>query len=213
MSPAEIILASIGGTAALVTALGFLAKSIVVHLLSRDIEKFKIELKSEKDAEIQRLSFQLKTLTEDHQIRYERLHQRRDEAIAGLYSRIVEFHRALQTYLGHAVILGKERSEPSKRRLWAAVDGLKEYAEINRIYFRAGLANHVDKLTDAADKPTSLLMAVIDSESVSLDSNEVFEAWSAANETLSNEGMAIRREIENEFRGLLGVSDDEKRDT
>ena len=135
MSPAEIIVASIGGTAALLTAFGFLARSIVLHLLSRDIEKFKIELQSQKDAEIQRLSFQLRTLAEDHQIRYERLHQRRDEAIAGLYSRIAGFHKALQTYLGHAVILGKERSEPSKRRLWTAVDDLKEYAEINRIYF------------------------------------------------------------------------------
>lgn len=213
MSPAEIILASVGGTAALVTVLGFLTRSIVVHLLSKDIEKFKIELEAERDIEVQRLSYQLQTLAEERQIRFERLHRRRDEVIANLYSKIVAFHRELEAYLDFAVLLGRDRSEPSKQKLWAAVDGLKEYAEINRIYFREGLAAHLDALIEAADNPTSMLMAVLDAENASGDGPDVMEAWRAAHETLTKEGQAVRREIENEFRELLGVSDGEPRDT
>jgi len=55
----ETIIASIGGTAALVTVLGWLSRSLVLNLLNKDIEKYKLKLSAEKDSEIEKLKHEL----------------------------------------------------------------------------------------------------------------------------------------------------------
>jgi hypothetical protein len=79
MSPLEIILASIGGSATLVAVLGWLAKSLVSNLLDKDIASFRYELEK---------------LALEHNVRFSTLHERRDVVIATLYSEIVGFYMA-----------------------------------------------------------------------------------------------------------------------
>jgi hypothetical protein len=49
------IVAAIGGSAVLVAVLGWLARSIIVHLLSKDIEVFKTNLQVESQRELAHL--------------------------------------------------------------------------------------------------------------------------------------------------------------
>lgn len=67
------IIVSIGGSAALFGALAWLTRSIIVHFLDKDVERFKNAL-------------QLKAI--EHQVRFNSLHIKRAEIIAELYQRL-----------------------------------------------------------------------------------------------------------------------------
>ncbi len=191
MSAIEIILASIGGTAALVVSLGWLSKSFVTHLLDKDIQQYKFDLKRQLD---------------EHSIRFEKLHQRRDEVIATLYERIVEFYNAIDRFIDFAMLLSAPVLETGKVKLWSAVDSFREYSEKHRIYFSEEICSRLDSLYQAADTPTTMLMVAIESQASSSDDQPLIDAWKAAKENLVGDVQAIRRAIETDFRKLLGVS-------
>jgi len=58
MTPLEIVITSIGGSAALFAIVGFLSRSLVPHLLSKDIATFKSDL--EKIAYEHQVRFRVK---------------------------------------------------------------------------------------------------------------------------------------------------------
>jgi deoxyribodipyrimidine photolyase len=201
MTPFEIIFASIGGTAALVAILGFLAKSLVTNLLNKDIEKYKVTLVAEKDAKLTELRHEFEKLSNEHRVRFERLHDRRDEIIADLYCKLVEFHRGVDRFVDDALLLEGAELEREKKELWRVVDDFRDYAEKHRIYFSEQLCEQLDKLYETADKPTSLLMQTAESEG----KENLVIAWQEAKNVLSGNVTEIRGVIEKEFRELLGV--------
>lgn len=208
MSPIEIIIASIGGSAALVAVLGWLAKSLVSSLLEKDIQKYKIELEREKESELEKMRCQLSQLTNEHKIRFERLHERRDEVIATLYSKIVEFYRNVDNFVDLIFLLGEAAIEKEEVALFDAVDSLKVYAEKNRIYFSEELCARLDALYNTADEPTVLLRLAVENPDAAKDKSIVLEAWKAAREKIDGEVQEIRKEIESDFRSLLGVANE-----
>ena len=202
MTPFEIIIASIGGTAALVGVLGWLAKSFVSHLLDKDVEKFKLKLIADKESEIETLKHELGKISNEHKVRFEKLHSRRDEVIETLYSHIVEFQQTLETYLEFAIILNEKGIEDQNQKLWEAVDSFKKYSEKHRIYFTENICKQLDSLYKAADKPTSKLMAIIGNENMD---DELIPIWQEAKDALDGDFKQIRTTLENEFRELIGV--------
>jgi len=202
VTPFEIIIASIGGTAALVGVLGWLAKSFVSHLLDKDVEKFKLKLIADKESEIETLKHELGKISNEHKVRFEKLHSRRDEVIETLYSHIVEFQQTLETYLEFAIILNEKGIEDQNQKLWEAVDSFKKYSEKHRIYFTENICKQLDSLYKAADKPTSKLMAIIGNENMD---DELIPIWQEAKDALDGDFKQIRTTLENEFRELIGV--------
>ena len=203
MTPLEIVFTSIGGTAALVGILGWLTKSFVSHLLDKDIEKFKLQLISDKNIEIEKLKHDLSKISSEHKVRFEKLHTRRDEVIATLYSHIVEFQHAIELFLEFAFIFNDKGIEEYTQKLWPAVDTFKKYSEKHRIYFSEDICNHLDNLYKVADKPTSMLIAEWEASGVT---DELIPIWKTAKETLDGEFKDIRTLIENDFRKIVGVS-------
>jgi len=206
MSVYEIIIASIGGSAALVAVLGWLAKSFVSNLLDKDIEKYKTKLSAEKDAQIENLKHELQKVSTEHKVRFEKLHSRRDEVIANLYSHIVDFYQAVDRFLDYAIILNEESLEKETKLLWEAVDSFKNYSEKHRIYFSEEICARLDSLYEAADKPTSRLMVAVEHQDIDEDENgTLIDSWKGAREALEVDVKQIRETLEKDFRDLLGV--------
>jgi len=68
MSTLEIILASIGGSAALFAVVAWLAKSIISQFLEKDFERFKFNLQTNAQMELERFKAELERSAYEHQI-------------------------------------------------------------------------------------------------------------------------------------------------
>ena len=90
MSPIEIIIASIGGSAALFGIIGWLAKSLISQLLLKDIANHKSKLQYDSEIEITRFKKEIEKTAFEHQVRFSKLHDMRGEVLADLYKLLVE---------------------------------------------------------------------------------------------------------------------------
>ena len=67
MSPFEIIIASIGGSAALFGIIGWLTKSLISQLLSKDIENHKSKLQYDSEIELTKFKKEIEKTEFEHQ--------------------------------------------------------------------------------------------------------------------------------------------------
>jgi hypothetical protein len=84
------ILAAIAIPSALIAALAFLARSIVLHWLGKDIELHKARLSADAQLALERLKGELSKQAFEHQVRFEALHASQVAAIEALYVKLVE---------------------------------------------------------------------------------------------------------------------------
>jgi hypothetical protein len=108
----------------------FLGRTLLNHLLSKDVEKFKVELEA--------VAFKDRT-------RFTTLHEKRAEVIAELYKKIVETEMAF----GAATIdIDLESIGTPEKRLSEASDishEMKMYYLKNKIYLDESLVTEIDK--------------------------------------------------------------------
>src|SRR5690606_27647479 len=102
MAAWQTIVLALGGNLALVAVLGWLSKSLISQLLAKDIESFKIALKSESESASEKLRHELEKAMIEHQVRFSKLHEKRAEVIAELYSLLVQAYWDLQSFVSPA---------------------------------------------------------------------------------------------------------------
>ncbi len=90
------ILIAIVTSASAFTALSWAAKALVTHLLSKDLEIYKIRLKAESDRELESLKNALQRTAFEHQVVFARLHEERAVAIRNLHSQMLDLFHAVE---------------------------------------------------------------------------------------------------------------------
>lgn len=190
MTAAEIIIASIGGSAAMLTAVGFLVKSLVTQLLTKDISLFKSNLEK---------------VAYEHQVRFSQLHERRAEITAKLFASIVELEHRAKSFVSYAVSVDEKTNQEHLKQLWKAADEFKETFQKNRIYYSVEICDKLDELNNSLSAPISELVMYVEFNQNASDCKGLSDSWKKAKEQLDNKTPAIKREIELEFRKLLGV--------
>lgn len=85
MTTIEIILLAITGNALVLAVLGWLAKSLVQNLLSKDLNEHRIQLESDYQRAAQEFGHGLSLAAKEHDVRFGKLHERRADTIAKLY--------------------------------------------------------------------------------------------------------------------------------
>lgn len=122
----QSILLAVGGNAALLLALAWLARSFGSQLLAKDLEKFKVSLSAASSEASERLKHELQMVAHEHQVRFSKLHERRAEVIANLYSLLVEAQWAGQSFVA-VIELG---NQPPKQEKY--VTAMNKFAEFFR---------------------------------------------------------------------------------
>jgi hypothetical protein len=175
---------------------GFVARSLFSQYLTRDIERFKVELATRHSQEIEQLKADLHAEETVH----ERLHERRlvviDEAYARLAAADIAFRLALAPQ-GWGVV------DENRQDLSGAKDKAKafiQYFEGKRIYFDDGLCELVDKMDVSFSRATAGLSAL--AESGEADQQLKYKSWSEFTNTIG----PLRQQLENRAREILGVS-------
>lgn len=170
-------------------AIGFLVRSITKLILDKNLETHKVLLQK---------------TTIDHQILFSKLLVDRGEVLKNLYSKISTMERAMKDLVGYTT---KEKADEAIK----IILDLKHYFEDNKIFFDEKLASEIKKLVTTAHN------AYFDA-----NWNSEYQIVDIPNENIQNETMEkrldgfkkvnkvlpdLKKNIENEFRTLLGVRD------
>lgn len=202
------LLGVFGGTAAILALLGFLFRSIVNQLLSKDIEVFKTKLKADADATLASMSNDLKLAVIEHEVRFSSMHQRRAEVIAETYRLLAEALACVQSFVSPMEWLGEPDKKEKYKTAMQALGELFRYFDRNRIYLPERLCQSIDAFVDGLREPTirfSVYLGVSEHDSEGL--KERTKAWQGAWEKVESSAPLARRALEEEFREILGAED------
>ena len=140
------LITAIGGSAILFAAMAWFTRSVINHLLSKDLEIFKLKLQEESQQELIRLQSSVQLVQLEHQVRFTKLHERRAEIIAELYSKVVELHRATSDFVRFYQSVDGLKNKEHIKSLWSATDEFRNYFEKHRIYFNQDTCTNIDSL-------------------------------------------------------------------
>jgi hypothetical protein len=208
------VVAILGGQALFLAAAGWLIKTLVSHRLTNEAEafkaklqsgadQFKIQLQSSADIEIERLKASLQQVATEHQIRFAKLHEKRALLIAELYTHLVEAPAHAGKF-----ILQNARDPEEAAKANAKMLELYRFINLNRIYFPEKVCGLLDKFESRIRKSVLFVDVFWTRNDHPTHSNrdEQNKVMLEACGALESELPALLRELEREFRALLGGS-------
>ena len=197
------VLLAVGGNAGILVVLGFLARSVIRAWLAKDLEKFKVELKSTSDTAIERLKADLQRAAFEHQVRFSKFHEKRAEVIAQLDKYLAETTWAIEDFVQPI------EGEPSRKEkyvpTWNKIVECLRFLDQHRVYLPESFCN---KLEEFIKKLRRLTIEVGVYERIENPNGETLhkkwkileQAWDSVNQEIP----AARRALEQEFRPILG---------
>jgi methionine salvage enolase-phosphatase E1 len=191
----------IGGAAVLLAVVAWLIRSLIRYLLTKDIEKYKFDLKREADKELEAIKASLNIEALTHQIRFSKLHDRRADVIEKLYTKIV----ALETASGCLEAeFQMDDYDELKQKADLLIDryfDVHSFIEGNKIYFSENLSDNIKKFNALYFN----LSIGIYYQSKPGNIEEFIKAFKKEREKFHSQNKKIKAVIESDFRKLLGV--------
>ena len=210
----ETVVTILGGSGIAVAAAAWLTKALTSHFLSKDVETYKARLraeldkdlevhkarlKAESDKDTEQFKATLTVLAREHDVRFTRLHEKRAQVIADLYT-------ALVLALGDVGSL-KRRIEEGKPTSGDDVDSvvrLRVMFDRNRIYFSEAVCEKMDDIIEKLKRGLGVVVLVKPSDlSFSAEQKQNLDLRLLGE--LEREVPGLRDLMEREFRQLLGV--------
>ena len=193
--------ASVGTTitlgSAAIAAVAWLARSLVLHFMSRDLDAHKI-----------RLEEQAKRVLLEHEVRYRDLHARRANVIADLYGLIADAASAAKRFLDPVAFGGEPDTQEKHKKLLSALGELFQQFDRNRIFLPEETCRRVDSLVEAIRKPTwDYAFYVWNPDAAQDDFEGKYDSWKTAWQSVSEEDGKLaeaRAALERDFRSILG---------
>ncbi|WP_334191155.1 hypothetical protein DOP62_14040 (plasmid) [Synechococcus elongatus PCC 11801] len=187
---------------------GWFIRSITLHFLSRDIEKYKFDLKRENDREIEHYKALLNAENSKEQIKFSKLQERRSLIIEKTYKKIIDLESS-EAYLTSLISEVKEDVEEYadlKRASDEFIDsflGLNSFLMKNAIYFPKNISNKIETFSTS----TFYLSIDIFYHSDSNNVKDFIDLFQAKRKYFNGKNTEIKSFIESEFRRLLGAAE------
>jgi hypothetical protein len=204
MDPINFLLSVVSGAAIGIPAAAWLAKKIIDIRLNKYLEQYKSELKRESDLELEQLKSKLQSSIKEREITVTWLHQKRANAIEGLYSSMVELHDSVRVVLD---ILSPRDPHDIRKYTQEAYEKIRlTYSTYlrARIFLSHETCKKVEEVLDSLQDPLTTYYVYLgnydDDELHSLiDVKE--RSW----KELRVKVTPAMKELESEFRTVLGV--------
>jgi hypothetical protein len=209
---------SITGVVVGLAFLGWLARSIILHILRSDLERHKAKLKADSERELESFKALLKTSADremealrsdlqrkslEHEVRFRHLHERRAETVAELYRKLAVAERAFAQFCGlFEPGSGEEimrRREINLKDAQTKVRALDDYFRQTELFFDDGLCKQMEGLLgEFHDAWIDIQM-----RDVEKDARERATPVIEAARTISEVIPGLRRDLAAQFRRLL----------
>ncbi|HHZ5402540.1 TPA: hypothetical protein ACWJ98_000337 [Bacillus cereus] len=195
------------GTVTVTGIVGYLFKTVFSHVLSKQLEEHKTLLNEQTEqykAELQRMN-------NKHNITFSKLHVDRAETIRHLYTKLVKLQDSSMELLGYDGILDRsigKSMNPSEMqnavaKTYQDASELKEYFYDNQIYFSEDICELLEKILG---KMYPILLTLSGYEHQWVQATDGWEEnVKVIPEIILSEIPKLQRNLEKEFRKLLGV--------
>lgn len=143
----------VGNTAVqgvLIAALAFLTRSIILHLLGKDIELHKAQLNAAAERAIEAFKAELSRESLEHQVRFQSLHTNQVAAIEKLYVKLVETRDTMEAFV-HA---WRPDNQEEFRRVGGVFAELRRELDKRRIHLPEDPCDELDQCIKTLWKPT-----------------------------------------------------------
>jgi hypothetical protein len=196
------------GTISIVGIIAYFGRTLFEHYLSEKINSYKSQLDREND----NYKHQLQLATQEHQIKFTKLHTDRTDVIRTIYDKL-QLMRQTMLSLVVPIRFSDGTTEETRQNIAAkAAQDFLDYFHRNDILFDESICkmvNEVDKLyweawTDYTtyNAPGMKSLSTVDPEFRKERAATLKEAWN----TIDKKVPVIEEALKKEFRGLLGVS-------
>ena len=201
----------LGGTTVGVAAIAYLAKSLMNHLLSKDLEQHKVQLDEQTKLKLDRLRADITQQNLEHDVKYRRIDEKVSEHLAEIFAKLTVFYECVTSY----VSITESGSEPSKKeKLESTVkanDEFWDYLVPNRIYIPPRLYKRIRSVAVKLSEITSKFAAGQRlEENGRLDPEENY--WDLAIESIKEEATPLFNDLISDFQQRLGIHDYEEDD-
>ncbi len=205
MDVVKQLLTILGGSVAAMAAVAWLIRSLIAHLLSKDIERHKAALQAQSVLELEKLRAELTKQTLEHEVRFRRVDDKVAEVLAKVYRRLFRLYEGVSKY----VKIVESSSEPSKEeKLKAVTEANQRFWDsflLNRVYVPPHLYSRVHslatKLTGIANDMTYALQDERQGRVAGKD------GWLEAYHAVEKEVDPVFKEIVQDVQKRLGVED------
>lgn len=187
----ENIISFVGGSAVLLAVIAWLIRKLTESFLSKDLEKYKSDLRIEATKE---------------NVSFTRLHEKRGEAIQIIYSKMVNSIYSVEQYV-NPVGTFEEKVRLYPDTIKVLIDFFT-YFDKNRILLPSKLCENIEQAFKELKKQVydlyseSQLVVNTDQDSNAKSMLKWLESWDKAQK---GELISVRSELEKEFRSILGV--------
>jgi hypothetical protein len=203
-----ILLALTGNTLAL-AVIAWLIKSLIGNTLQKDLEKHKSDLALANQSAAEQLRYQLSVAAHERGIIFSKLHEKRGEVIALIYSQLSDVTKKGRSYTS-PVEMGGEPTKHEKFATFAdSYNQLTEYFERNKIYLPAKTCKELDSLLDAIrSHVVELRVGFLRSEDKGDPDGQktMLQAWDKSWTFFIDQVPAVRQSLESDLRQLIGSS-------
>lgn len=175
----EEIIKFLGGSALLLATAAWLIRSLISHFLSKDVEGFKKQLQSQFDVALGRLRHDLRLVAAQHENQIQLLQERRLAVIEELYSKLIAFVGAAESFANIMEWSGEPSKEEKAKTLSEKAGDFHEYYLRHSIYFTNDTCAKVESLWQKVHKASikfSVHLAHSKNESNS-NVQKLHEAW------------------------------------
>ncbi|MCE5314249.1 MAG: hypothetical protein ABFD49_11305 [Armatimonadota bacterium] len=180
---------TLGSSAVVVAAVGWVARGLFSNILSRDLQKHKNDL--EKD--IERFKADLRVHCFEHETRFARLHEERVFVIAKLFELVARVDRIIRRLPRYNL------SEELYSKLSNAIDELDTYSAEHEVYFDDALCRNLREFIHLAG-----VISVLSPKEGDIPSHDDGEVTRGIH-NLQNTIPPILAEIRKQFRMLIGA--------
>jgi hypothetical protein len=188
--------------AMLLAVLAFLARSVLLHWLEKDVAVFKAGLSATAERTLEELKAQLARDAAEHQVRFQSLHAKRVEAIEAVYVRLVAARYTMEAFVNAWRPKDAGEFQGVAREFWE----LRRELDTKRIYLPEPLCAELTKCIQVMWSP-AVQAHVWPSVTRAEYATNASEAFLQAQQAIL-EGGAVVVAIENlerEFRKVLGA--------
>lgn len=203
------ILQTIGLGGVGMATVGWLVKTIVNSLLSKDVETFKANLIAQNSKENERFKHELQRNLLEHQAKFNLLHQERAQKIAELYRRLSISDNLLQNFVSAFGDVEQKRTE-IQDQLCKSLQDLYEYFDPNMIYLNPSICEKIENFLRKTNSIRVDFDTVLNFRPEDEEYKTRTRSWHEITKKAKEEVSPIRKELENLFRELLGVDQEKK---
>lgn len=197
-------LQNLGITTLVVAAAAYVLRGVFNRWLSLGLERHKAGLNAQHAIALERLRGDLQLAATEHQIRFSKTHERRDEVIAEVYKLLFRARVPFQSLADSVEFHG----EPSKEEKFkVAVDAFNNLSTCfyeNRLYLEEGLCRQIEQFLERLKRVHLLWTRILSGRGVPPNGDGI-DNWDKSDKVMREAVPPILRNIEASFREILGI--------